>query len=235
MRNIFAGRAGPRSIPSPLCPGTQLWQEPRGCPHFSLPTCALALSEPGLRKHRDAQFPLWGLWGSQNTQPSRTCPRLLPLDHLQVWLHLAQCERPPAPRGESEGDFNEAGVVLSPPSPAPTYLLSPLRGQAAASLVSDRTAAEMLLPTPVSLPGHSRLEANRSPYLTRGQDKLCPSPACCCLLVTCPSITEGCAVLEQRDGEAGTAEEDQLLSQAGSPPGRDCLEASLLPALAGWP
>lgn len=108
MRNVFAGRVGPRSVPSLLCPGTQLWQEPHGCPRFSLPTCTLALSEPCLWKHRDA------------------------------YTHELH---PTGNRGRG-GDFNEARVVLSPPPPASTYVLRPLRGQAAAPLVSDRTAAE---------------------------------------------------------------------------------------------
>lgn len=94
--------------------------------------------------------------------PSPACGSTEMLIRTTVWLHLAWHELPPAPHRESGGDFNEARVVLSPPPPASTYVLRPLRGQAAAPLVSDHTAAEMLLPTPVSLPGSSRSEANHS-------------------------------------------------------------------------
>lgn len=231
MGNVFAGGAGLRSVPTPLCPGTQLWQELHGCSRSSLATCALALSKPCLQT-TEMLIPTVEAAGQpehEDIENLSSAPATPPPPAV-----AAPCSAWASPGTPQMGAVNEAVIVLSNPSPATTCLLSTLKGQTGASLVSDCTAAEMLLPTPMSCPGSFHSEVNRSQYPAQSQDKLCLSPACCCLLITCPSITQGCAVLEQRDGEAGTAKEDQLLSQVGSPPGRGCLEP-LLPSLAVWP
>lgn len=162
VRNISAGRAGPRSIPSPLRPGTQLRQHPRGCPHFSLPTRTLALSEPCLRKRRDAHSHdgacgaarIPGHQGHVLSSPCFTTSRCgCTLLGINLPLH---------PTGSLGGILMKLGQTCPPPSPAPTCLSSLLRGHAVASSASDHTATEMLLPTPVFLPGSSHSEANCS-------------------------------------------------------------------------
>lgn len=224
LRNIFAGRAGPRSIPSLLCPGIRVLAPSCGRIHGAAHARAGSLRALPVEAGR-CSFAVWGLQSSLNTWPSRTCPLPPSSTTSRHGCTLLSMSLPLHPAGSLGGILMNPGQFCpSPtPSPAPTYLLSLLRGQPVASSVSDGTATEMLLPTPMFLPGSSCSEANRSQY-----------PTSCCLLVTHSPITRCVQTWSNETVKLGQQRRMRCSPGREACPG-DCLDPPLLPALTGWP
>lgn len=131
-----------------------------------LPTCALALSKPCLRKHRDPHSHYGGYGVAR--RPGQQKPALgSPCSTTsRCGCTLLGVRLPLHPTGSLRG-------LMKPGQSCPHFTCThssfkPL--EAAASSVSDRTAAEMLLPSLTSLPGSSHSEANHSQCPSQGQD-----------------------------------------------------------------
>lgn len=171
MRNIFAGSAGPRSIPPPLCPGTLLWQEPRSCPPFSLHTCALALSKPRLWKYRDAHSHYGGCGAARRPGQQKPALGFPCLTTFRCGCTLLGVSLPLHPMEVLGGELMKLGQSCPPFTCTHPSFKPP---EAVASSVSDHTAAETLLPSLTSLPGSSHSEVNRSQHPiqcpSQGQD-----------------------------------------------------------------